>query len=42
MPTCPTPGSALGYDPDLVVMPGIKIELLDLGRYEYEVSPGSP
>ncbi|MDF3017469.1 MAG: hypothetical protein K0R44_2694 [Thermomicrobiales bacterium] len=33
----PDPWERLGYDPDLVVMPGMKTELLDLGHYEYEV-----
>ena len=36
----PDPWERLGYDPDLVVMPGMKTELLDLGHYEYEVLPG--
>jgi 4-pyridoxolactonase len=36
----PDPWERLGYDPDLVVMPGMKTELLDLGNYEYEVLPG--
>ncbi len=36
----PDPWERLGYDPDLVVMPGMKTELLDLGHFEYEVLPG--
>jgi 4-pyridoxolactonase len=36
----PDPWERLGYDPDLVVMPGMKTELLALGHYEYEVLPG--
>ena len=36
----PDPWERLGYDPDLVAMPGMKTELLDLGHYEYEVLPG--
>lgn len=36
----PDPWERLGYDPDLVVMPGMKAELLDLGHFEYEVLPG--
>jgi 4-pyridoxolactonase len=36
----PDPWERLGYDPDLVVMPGMKMELLELGHYEYEVLPG--
>ena len=36
----PDPWERLGYDPELVVMPGMKTELLDLGHYEYEVLPG--
>jgi 4-pyridoxolactonase len=36
----PDPWERLGYDPDLVVMPGMKTELLELGSYEYEVVPG--
>jgi 4-pyridoxolactonase len=36
----PDPWERLGYDPDLVVMPGMQMELLELGQYEYEVLPG--
>jgi 4-pyridoxolactonase len=36
----PDPWERLGYDPDLVAMPGMKTELLELGTYEYEVLPG--
>lgn len=36
----PDPWERLGYDPDLVAIPGMKTELLDLGLYEYEVLPG--
>lgn len=36
----PDPWERLGYDPDLVVMPGMKTELLEIGDYEYEVASG--
>ena len=36
----PDPWERLGYDPELVVMPGMKVELLELGHFEYEVVPG--
>ena len=36
----PDPWERLGYDPELVVMPGMKMELLELGDYEYEVAAG--
>ena len=36
----PDPWERLGYDPELVVMPGMNVELLELGAYEYEVLPG--
>lgn len=36
----PDPWERLGYDPELVVMPGMKTELLELGQFEYEVVPG--
>ena len=36
----PDPWERLGYDPDLVVMPGMKMELLELGTFEYEVLSG--
>lgn len=36
----PDPWERLGYDPDLVWMPGMKMELLDIGDYEYEIVPG--
>lgn len=36
----PDPWEKLGYDPDLVWMPGMKMELLDIGDYEYEIVPG--
>ncbi|MBL8128044.1 MAG: N-acyl homoserine lactonase family protein [Thermomicrobiales bacterium] len=36
----PDPWERLGYDPDLVVMPGMKTIMLDLGDFEYEVLPG--
>lgn len=36
----PDPWERLGYDPELVVMPGMKTELLELGDYEYEVASG--
>lgn len=36
----PDPWERLGYDPDLVVMPGMKTELLELGEFEYELVPG--
>lgn len=36
----PDPWERLGYDPDLVVMPDMKVELLDLGHYEHEILPG--
>jgi len=36
----PDPWERLGYDPELVVMPGMKTELLEIGDYEYEVVPG--
>ena len=36
----PDPWERLGYDPELVVMPGMKTVMLDLGDFEYEVLPG--
>lgn len=36
----PDPWERLGYDPDLVAMPGMKTELLELGTFEYEVASG--
>ena len=36
----PDPWERLGYDPELVVMPGMKTIMLDLGDFEYEVLPG--
>lgn len=36
----PDPWERLGYDPDLVSIPGMKTVLLELGHYEYEVLPG--
>jgi 4-pyridoxolactonase len=36
----PDPWERLGYDPDLVWMPGMKTELLEIGDYEYEIVPG--
>jgi 4-pyridoxolactonase len=36
----PDPWERLGYDPDLVVMPGMKTVMLDLKDFEYEVLPG--
>lgn len=36
----PDPWERLGYDRDLVDMPGAKLELLDLGNYHYDVVPG--
>ncbi|MFN8593034.1 MAG: N-acyl homoserine lactonase family protein [Thermomicrobiales bacterium] len=36
----PDPWERLGYDPELVIMPGMTMELLELGHYEYEVLPG--
>jgi 4-pyridoxolactonase len=36
----PDPWERLGYDPDLVAIPGMKTVLLELGHYEYEVLPG--
>lgn len=36
----PDPWERLGYDPVLVAIPNMKMELLDLGHYEHEVLPG--
>lgn len=36
----PDPWERLGYDPDLVAIPGMKTELLELGTFEYELAPG--
>jgi 4-pyridoxolactonase len=36
----PDPWERLGYDPDLVAIPGMKTELLDLRDWEYQVVPG--
>jgi 4-pyridoxolactonase len=36
----PDPWERLGYDADLVNIPGMKTVLLELGHYEYEVLPG--
>lgn len=36
----PDPWERLGYDPDLVAIPGMKTVLLELGAFEYEVLPG--
>jgi 4-pyridoxolactonase len=36
----PDPWERLGYDPELVAIPGMKTVLLELGHYEYEVLPG--
>jgi 4-pyridoxolactonase len=36
----PDPWERLGYDPELVVMPGMKTIMLDLKDFEYEVLPG--
>jgi 4-pyridoxolactonase len=36
----PDPWERLGYDPELVVMPGMKTVMLELGDFEYEVLPG--
>lgn len=36
----PDPWERLGYDRDLVDMPGASYELLDLNGYDYQVAPG--
>ncbi|MFM9108034.1 MAG: N-acyl homoserine lactonase family protein [Chloroflexota bacterium] len=36
----PDPWEKLGYDPDLVTIPGMKTELIDIGDYEYEIASG--
>lgn len=36
----PDPWERLGYDPELVVLPDMKMELLEIGDYEYEVASG--
>lgn len=36
----PDPWERLGYDPELVAMPEMKTELLELGQFEYEVVSG--
>jgi 4-pyridoxolactonase len=36
----PDPWERLGYDRNLVEIPGARMELLDLNGYEYEVVPG--
>jgi 4-pyridoxolactonase len=36
----PDPWERLGYDPDLVNIPGMKMELLDIGESEYEIASG--
>lgn len=36
----PDPWERLGYDADLVAIPGMKTELLELGSFEYEVASG--
>ncbi len=36
----PDPWERLGYDPDLVAIPGMTMELLELGSFEHEVMPG--
>lgn len=36
----PDPWERLGYDPELVAMPGMKTVMLDLKDFEYELLPG--